>query len=129
MRLNGQHCAVSGVKRVRRLSTKFSASVIVGGTPHATTLPEATSGFMLLGKPDATFEPRSIGTALTRVDGQPYVTAAARFTAEHRLGAHGVGEMGTNVVPPAISNAIFTATGVRLRSLHPTSCTCRPSRL
>ena len=34
-----------------------------------------------------------------------------------QLGAHGVGEMGTNGVPPAIGNAIFNATGVRLRSL------------
>ncbi len=33
------------------------------------------------------------------------------------LGAHGVGEMGTNGVPPAIGNAIFNATGRRLRSL------------
>ena len=33
------------------------------------------------------------------------------------LGAHGVGEMGTNGVPPAIGNAIYNATGVRLRSL------------
>ena len=33
------------------------------------------------------------------------------------LGAHGVGEMGTNGVPPAIGNAIFNATGQRLRSL------------
>ena len=33
------------------------------------------------------------------------------------LGAHGVGELGTNGVPPAIGNAIFNATGVRLRSL------------
>ena len=33
------------------------------------------------------------------------------------LGAHGVGEMGTNGVPPAIGNAIFNATGHRLRSL------------
>ncbi len=33
------------------------------------------------------------------------------------LGAHGVGEMGTNGVPPAIGNAIFNATGYRLRSL------------
>ncbi len=33
------------------------------------------------------------------------------------LGAHGVGEMGTNGVPSAIGNAIFNATGVRLRSL------------
>ncbi len=33
------------------------------------------------------------------------------------LGSHGVGEMGTNGVPPAIGNAIFNATGVRLRSL------------
>ena len=33
------------------------------------------------------------------------------------LGAHGVGELGTNGVPPAIGNAIFDATGVRLRSL------------
>lgn len=33
------------------------------------------------------------------------------------LGAHGVGEMGTNGVPPAIGNAIFNACGVRLRSL------------
>ncbi len=33
------------------------------------------------------------------------------------LGAHGVGEMGTNGVAPAIGNAIFNATGRRLRSL------------
>jgi len=33
------------------------------------------------------------------------------------LGAHGVGEIGTNGVPPAIGNAIFNATGRRLRSL------------
>ena len=33
------------------------------------------------------------------------------------LGAHGVGEMGTNGVPPAIGNAIYNATGKRLRSL------------
>ena len=33
------------------------------------------------------------------------------------LGAHGVGEMGTNGVAPAIGNAIFNATGIRLRSL------------
>ena len=33
------------------------------------------------------------------------------------LGAHGVGEMGTNGVPPAIGNAIYNATGHRLRSL------------
>ncbi len=33
------------------------------------------------------------------------------------LGAHGVGELGTNGVPSAIGNAIFNASGVRLRSL------------
>ena len=33
------------------------------------------------------------------------------------LGAHGVGEMGTNGVPPAIGNAIYNATGQRLRAL------------
>ena len=33
------------------------------------------------------------------------------------LGAHGVGEMGCNGVPPAITNAIFNATGRRMRSL------------
>lgn len=33
------------------------------------------------------------------------------------LGAHGVGELGTNGVPAAIGNAIFNATGRRLRSL------------
>ena len=33
------------------------------------------------------------------------------------LGAHGVGEMGCNGVPPAITNAIFNATGKRLRRL------------
>jgi len=33
------------------------------------------------------------------------------------LGAHGVGELGTNGVPPAIGNAIYNATGKRLRSL------------
>jgi xanthine dehydrogenase YagR molybdenum-binding subunit len=33
------------------------------------------------------------------------------------LGAHGVGELGPNGVPPAIGNAIYNATGKRLRSL------------
>ena len=35
----------------------------------------------------------------------------------NELGAHGVGEIGTNGIPPAITNAIFNATGKRLRSL------------
>ena len=34
-----------------------------------------------------------------------------------QLGAHGVGEMGTNGVPPAMGNASLNATGIRLRSL------------
>ena len=33
------------------------------------------------------------------------------------LGARGFGEMGTNNVPAAVGNALFNATGVRLRRL------------
>ena len=33
------------------------------------------------------------------------------------LGAHGVGECGVNGVPAAISNAVFNATGKRIRQL------------
>ncbi len=37
-------------------------------------------------------------------------------------GAKGMGEVGLNPVAPAISNAIFDAVGVRLRSLPMTPC-------
>ncbi len=38
----------------------------------------------LLGKPEAPFEPRSVGQPMPRVDGRLKVTGQAHFTAEHR---------------------------------------------
>ena len=64
-----------------------------------------------------TLAPPTIGQSLARVDGKLKVTGAAKFAAEFLRPKISYAALGIVGAPAAVANAIFHATGKRVRDL------------
>ncbi len=119
----------TGVVRVARLSGVYDCGRLINPrTAHSQLMGGMLFGLGAALTEESIFDPNN-GLPVTRNLADYHIPSCAdtpRIEIEvlgipdphiGTLGAHGVGEMGTNGVPPAIGNAIFNATGRRLRSL------------
>ena len=119
----------TGVVRVARLCGVYD----VGRLINPRTAHSQLMGGMLMGlgaalMEETRFDPRN-GLPVIRnladyrvpsCADTPHITVEALNIPDPHLGelgTHGVGELGCNGVPPAITNAVFNATGRRLRCL------------